>query len=73
MHIPVVFNNGVCRLISVSNLDDLITSCEIKQFLRLEGWVTLGCHPIRVRESVPRQEEKRRKNKAFDEKVSSQM
>jgi hypothetical protein len=68
MLIPVVFCNGECRLISASNLDNLIASCEIKQFLRLEGWVTVGCDRIRLGESIPYQKERRQNNKTFHKK-----
>jgi hypothetical protein len=32
-----------------SKLDDLISSNKIKQFLRADGWVTIGGNPLRKR------------------------
>jgi hypothetical protein len=59
MFIPVVFHNGDCCLIDASALDDLIASGEISQFLRLEGWVHIGCDSIRLRKSPSCQKERR--------------
>jgi hypothetical protein len=51
MLIAVSYKGGDCRLIRAQQLDELLATAEIKQFLRLEGWVTVGCNPIRVRKN----------------------
>lgn len=43
----VIYQNGDCGLISTDHLNELIVEGEIKQFLRLEGWTTIGLEPIR--------------------------
>lgn len=48
----VIYQNGDCGLISTHHLDELIVAGEIKQFLRLEGWTTIGIGPIRKELSV---------------------
>jgi hypothetical protein len=45
----VSYGDGVYRLIRAEQLEDLIAKAAIEQFLRLEGWVTVGCNPVRVR------------------------
>jgi hypothetical protein len=47
--IAVIDQNEECRLVSTERLDELITTSEIKQFLRLAGWVMIGCEPLRGR------------------------
>ena len=46
----VIYQTGDCGLVSTDYLDELITKAEIKQFLRLEGWITIGCGQLRERE-----------------------
>ena len=70
MLIPVVFQNGACNLISASLLDVLIASGEIGQFLRLEGWVSVGCDSIRLQEHTPYAKEKRQRYCSFTLKNS---
>ena len=43
----VIYQNGDCVLISTDHLNELIVAGEIKQFLRLEGWKTVGLEQIR--------------------------
>jgi len=43
----VIYQNGNCGLVSTDCLYELIDRDEIKQFLRLEGWTTIGVDPIR--------------------------
>lgn len=56
----VSYEDGDCRLIRAEQLDELIAKAEIKQFLRLEGWVTVGCNPVRVRKNGQLGPERRR-------------
>lgn len=46
----VIYQTGDCGLVSTDYLDELITKAEIKQFLRLEGWITIGSDQLRERE-----------------------
>ncbi len=46
----VIYQTGDCGLVSTDYLEELITKSEIKQFLRLEGWITLGCGQLRESE-----------------------
>ena len=50
MPTTVIYHTGDCGLVTGDRLDELITKAEIRQFLRLEGWTTIGCDPLRVRE-----------------------
>jgi len=61
----VIYQNGDCRLIRTDHLDELIATVEIKQFLRLEGWVTVGSDPLRVRENERLSQERRQQFKLF--------
>ena len=65
MLIPVVFQNGAYNLISASLLDVLIASGDIGQFLRLEGWVSVGCNSIRLQEHIPYAKEQRQRYRPF--------
>ncbi len=47
MNITVKYRNGRLGLVDCSELDKLIQSLKIIRFLRSEGWVTIGCDPIR--------------------------
>lgn len=47
MRITVKYQNNTVDAIETSLLDELIASHKIKQFLRAEGWVTVGTDPIR--------------------------
>jgi hypothetical protein len=49
MLIAVSYGDGDYRLIRAEQLKDLIARAAIEQFLRLEGWGTAGCNPVRVR------------------------
>jgi hypothetical protein len=44
----------------------MIACGEIEKFLRLEGWVTVGCDRIRLQEGTTYQAARRHKNKVFD-------
>jgi hypothetical protein len=55
----VSYGDGDCRLIRAEQLDELIASAAIKQFLRLEGWVTIGCNPVRVKNDNQLRRERR--------------
>jgi hypothetical protein len=48
MFITAIYQNGDCKLVRSDCLDELIFNCEIKQFLRIDGWVTVGCDPVRM-------------------------
>jgi hypothetical protein len=43
----VIYRDNRMGMIDTSHLDGLIFSNKIKQFLRSEGWVTIGRDPIR--------------------------
>ena len=47
MLISVVYQNNKMGLVADSKLNDLISSNKIKQFLRADGWVTIGVNPLR--------------------------
>ncbi len=47
MLITVIYRDNKMGLIDSSQLDELIMSNKIKQFLRGEGWVTIGKERIR--------------------------
>ena len=47
MGISVVYRDNKMGMVDASQLDELIFSNKIKQFLRSEGWVTIGIDPIR--------------------------
>ena len=49
MLISVMYQNNKMGLVDDSKLDDLISSNKIKQFLRGDGWVTIGGKPLRKR------------------------
>jgi hypothetical protein len=55
----VSYGDGDCRLIKAEQLDEMIAGAAIKQFLRLEGWVTVGCNPVRVRKNSQLRPERR--------------
>jgi hypothetical protein len=55
----VSYGDGDCRLIKAEQLDEMIAGAAIKQFLRLEGWVTVGCSPVRVRKKSQLRRERR--------------
>ena len=48
MLIKVMDKNNEYAMVKPFLLDELITSGKIIQFLRSEGWVTIGIDPIRV-------------------------
>ena len=47
MGIPVILVNGYTGNINVDTLDHLIRRKEVVAFRRAEGWVQIGCDPIR--------------------------
>jgi len=47
MLITVMYQDGKIGMVEFSQLDQLIQSQKIKQFMRSEGWVTLGIDSIR--------------------------
>ena len=49
MLISVIYQDNKMGMVDASKLDELISSNKIKQFLRSEGWVTVGGDPIRRR------------------------
>jgi hypothetical protein len=53
------FGDGDCRLIKAEQLDEMIAGAVIEQFPRLEGWVTVGCNPVRVRKNSRLRRERR--------------
>lgn len=48
--ITVKYKNGKTGKVETCKLNELICSNKIKQFLRSEGWVTLGVDPVRENE-----------------------
>ena len=48
MLIPVIYQNEDCGLVDSGRLDELIAGGKIKQFLRLEGWISAGAETIRT-------------------------
>lgn len=59
-HIRVIFHNGSLGAVETSVLDELIDEAEIRKFLRVDGWVTIGCAPIRSKSYLHGGTEKRR-------------
>jgi hypothetical protein len=49
MFISVIYQDNKMGIVEDSKLDELISSSKIKQFLRSDGWVTIGGDPIRRR------------------------
>ena len=47
-NIRVMYHNGSIDTVEDFVLDELIETAEIKKFCRLDGWVNVGCDPIRV-------------------------
>ena len=47
MLITVIYQNNKVGIVDAPHLDEVITSSKIKQFLRTEGWVTIGVDLIR--------------------------
>jgi hypothetical protein len=64
----VKYHAGDCRLVRTDHLDELIATAEIKQFLRLEGWATVGCDPLRVRGNERFSQERRQQFKLYHSK-----
>lgn len=58
--IGVVYHDGTYGTVEDFVLDELIEEAEIKKFCRLDGWVNLGCDPIRFNEKNYRGPEKRK-------------
>ena len=52
MLIKVMYQNNEIEMVEAFQLDKLISSNEIKKFLRSEGWVTVGIDPIRKESRV---------------------
>lgn len=50
-NIRVMYNNGKYDTVEGFVLDELIEEAEIRKFRRLDGWVKVGCDPIRVRKN----------------------
>jgi hypothetical protein len=48
MFTTAISQNGDYKLVRIDHLNELIFTGAIKQFLRLEGWVTIGCDPVRI-------------------------
>jgi hypothetical protein len=59
MFTAAIYKNGDCKLVRVDHLNSLIFTGEINQFLRLKGWVTIGCDPIRIKGYGRSQKERR--------------
>jgi len=55
----VRYQNGDCGLVRTDHLDELIATVAIKQFLRLEGWVSIDSDPLRVRGNERLSQERR--------------
>ncbi len=64
----ISYNGGDCRLVRAEQLDELIATAEIEQFLRLEGWVTVGCNPIRVGKDGCLSRERRQQSVSLSDK-----
>jgi hypothetical protein len=47
MFITVMYRNGKIGMVELDQLDHLIHSHKIRQFMRSEGWVTIGIDSIR--------------------------
>ena len=47
MFVTVMYQDGKIGMIELDQLDHLINSHKIKQFMRSEGWVTIGVDSIR--------------------------
>jgi len=47
MFITVMYRNGKIGMVELDQLDHLIQSGKVKQFMRGEGWVTIGIDSIR--------------------------
>jgi hypothetical protein len=66
----VKYHTGDCELVRTDHIDELIATAQIKQFLRLEGWATVGCDPLRVRENErPFQERRQQFKLCHTEKI----
>jgi hypothetical protein len=65
MLISTVLADGAFRLVDSSRLHDFIMEGEVRQFMRLDGWVTVGCHPLRFRDDSYRSFGERRIGKKF--------
>lgn len=59
-NIRVMYHNGTYGTVEDFVLDELIEEAEIKKFCRLDGWVHLGCDPIRVKKGSYRGRDKRK-------------
>ena len=53
MGIPVILVNGYTGNINVDTLDHLIRRKEVVAFRRANGWVQIGCDPIRQATQQP--------------------
>jgi hypothetical protein len=51
MLISTILENGKCCLVKSYDLQDLIMRGKVQKFMRFDGWVTVGCHPVRIRDS----------------------
>lgn len=58
--VKVMYHNGTLGTVEDFVLDELIEEAEIKKFCRVDGWVNLGCDPIRVRKGKYKGPEKRK-------------
>ena len=47
MKVPIIFVNGKVGYVNGHALDHLIRKKEIVAFRRSEGWVHIGCDPVR--------------------------
>lgn len=48
MLIRVIYHNGHTGLVDDSLLGELISQGKIRQFMRANGWVLLGCDQVRL-------------------------
>ena len=59
MFITVMYRNGKIGMVELDQLDHLIQSGKVKQFMRGEGWVTIGIDSIREFEEEYKSPERR--------------
>ena len=59
MFITVMYQDGKIGMVEFDQLDHLIHSHKIKQFMRSEGWVTIGIDSIREFDEEQKRPERR--------------
>ena len=67
--ILVMYHNGTLDFVPSALLTYQLSKQKIKQFLRQDGWVVVGVHPIRYREQMSFVGPERRRDRVVSPKI----